>query len=238
MTTASPQSPVRCPRCGALLLQPSDGPCLRCLAQTSLLESAQPAGNDNELAKVLPERLSESAEPVRLGDYELVEEIGRGGMGVVWKARQRSLGRIVALKMLLFGGATGPGAIQRFQREAASIANLQHPNIVRLLEVGIAENQHFFAMDYVAGPTLAKVVADGPLGARQAAHYVQIIAEAIQHAHDHGILHRDLKPSNVLIDENDQPRVTDFGLAKRIETQRMPTTTDTRESAALDSGWE
>ena len=153
------------------------------------------------------------------GDYELLEEIGRGGMGIVYKARQVNLDRLVAVKMLLFGPLAQPEQVQRFRTEAAAAASLQHPNIVAIHEVGFREGQHFFAMDYVAGRSLAEIVRDGPLPARRAAGYVKTIAEAIQYAHERGILHRDLKPSNVLIDANDQPKVTDFGLAKRLEKE-------------------
>ena len=138
-------------------------------------------------------------------------------MGIVYKARQVSLDRIVAVKMLLFGPLAQPELVQRFRTEAAAAASLQHPNIVAIHEVGFREGQHFFAMDYVAGRNLAEIVRDGPLPPKRAAGYVKTIAEAIQYAHERGILHRDLKPSNVLIDANDQPKVTDFGLAKRLE---------------------
>ena len=158
--------------------------------------------------------------PGRFGDYELLEEIARGGMGIVYRARQTSLDRIVAVKMLLAGPLAGRDFIQRFRTEAAAAASLQHPNIVAIHEVGFAEGQHFFAMDYVEGPTLAQIVAKGALPARQAASYLKSIAGAIHFAHERGVLHRDLKPSNVLIDTtNDQPRVADFGLAKRLEAE-------------------
>lgn len=153
----------------------------------------------------------------KFGDYELLEEISRGGMGVVFKARQVSLDRLVAIKMLLFGPLASAEVVQRFRTEAAAAASLQHSNIVAIHEVGFHEKQHFFVMDYVAGRSLAEIVRDGPLEPKRAATYVKIIAQAIQYAHERGILHRDLKPSNVLIDEHDQPRVTDFGLAKRLE---------------------
>jgi WD40 repeat protein/predicted Ser/Thr protein kinase len=153
----------------------------------------------------------------RFGDYELLEEIGRGGMGVVFKARQASLDRLVALKMLLFGPLASPEVVQRFRTEAAAAASLQHPHIVAIHEVGYREGQHFFVMDYVAGRSLANVVRDGPVTPKRAATYVRAIAEAIQYAHERGILHRDLKPSNVLLNEDDQPKITDFGLAKRLE---------------------
>jgi WD40 repeat protein/predicted Ser/Thr protein kinase len=151
------------------------------------------------------------------GDYELLEEIGRGGMGIVYKARQVNLDRLVAVKMLLFGPLAQSEQVQRFRTEAAAAASLQHPNIVAIHEVGFREGQHFFAMDYVAGRSLAEIVREGPLPPRRAAGYVKTIAEAIQYAHERGILQRDLKPSNVLIDANDQPKVMDFGLAKRLE---------------------
>jgi WD40 repeat protein/predicted Ser/Thr protein kinase len=140
-------------------------------------------------------------------------------MGIVYKARQVNLDRLVAVKMLLFGPLAQPEQVQRFRTEAAAAASLQHPNIVAIHEVGFREGQHFFAMDYVAGRSLAEIVRDGPLTTRRAAGYVKTIAEAIQYAHERGILHRDLKPSNVLIDANDQPKVMDFGLAKRLEKE-------------------
>jgi WD40 repeat protein/predicted Ser/Thr protein kinase len=151
-------------------------------------------------------------------DYELLEEIARGGMGVVYKARQRSLGRFVAVKMILSGQFAGKEFVQRFRGEAAAAAILQHPNIVSVHEVGVHEGKHFFSMDYVEGHNLAQLVGNRPLLPQQAARYVKLIAEAVHYAHGQGILHRDLKPSNVLVDlATDQPRVTDFGLAKRLD---------------------
>ena len=155
--------------------------------------------------------------PRLFGDYELLEEIGHGGMGVVHKARQKSLDRIVALKLLLFGPHAPPESVKRFRAEAVATAALQHPNIVAIHEVGFCAGQHFIAMDYVEGQCFSALIRGSPLPARCAAGYVKTIAEAIHHAHEHGILHRDLKPANILIDASDQPRVTDFGLAKRLE---------------------
>jgi WD40 repeat protein/serine/threonine protein kinase len=151
------------------------------------------------------------------GDYELLEEIARGGMGVVYRARQTSLGRIVALKMLLAGPFASKQLIQRFRGEVTAAALLQHPNIVAVHDVGIHEGQHYFSMDYVEGQNLSQLVGAGPLPTAKAARYVKLIAEAIHYAHQQGILHRDLKPSNVLVDASDQPRITDFGLAKRLD---------------------
>jgi serine/threonine protein kinase len=154
-----------------------------------------------------------------VGDYVLLERIAHGGMGVVYKARQVSLDRIVAVKMILAGELAGEADVQRFHTEATAAANLQHPHIVKVYEVGRHAGQHYFSMEYVEGPTLAKLVRDGPLPAKRAARYVQQIAEALDYAHQKGVIHRDLKPSNVLIDAGDRARVTDFGLAKRVEAE-------------------
>ena len=160
------------------------------------------------------------------GDYELLEEIARGGMGIVYKARQRSLNRLVAVKMILSGQFASKQLAARFKAEAIAAAVLQHPNIVPVHEVGVHEGQHFFSMDFVEGQNLAQLVGNRPLPAPQAARYLKLIAEAIQYAHQQGILHRDLKPSNVLIDAaSDQPRVTDFGLAKRLDGESSITMT-------------
>jgi serine/threonine-protein kinase len=152
----------------------------------------------------------------RFADYELFAEVARGGMGVVYKARQVSLNRIVAVKMILAGRLAGDDDVRRFRAEAEAAANLRHPNIVAIHEVGAFRGQHYFSMDFVEGRSLAQIVRESPLSAARAAAYVRIVAEAIHHAHTQGILHRDLKPSNVLVDVDDQPRITDFGLAKRF----------------------
>jgi WD40 repeat protein/tRNA A-37 threonylcarbamoyl transferase component Bud32 len=151
------------------------------------------------------------------GDYELLEEIARGGMGVVYKARQVSLNRPVALKMILAGQLASPEEVERFHKEAEVAANLQHPNIVEIHEVGEHEGQHYFSMDYIQGRSLAAMVHESPLSAQRAAEYMKTVALAVDYAHQQGTLHRDLKPANVLIDRADQPRITDFGLARRTE---------------------
>jgi len=137
-------------------------------------------------------------------------------MGVVYRARQLSLGRIVALKMILAGPFASKQMIQRFRGEVTAAALLQHPNIVAIHDVGIHDGQHYFSMDYVEGQNLSQLVGNRPLLPEKTARYLKLIAEAIHYAHQQGILHRDLKPSNVLVDASDQPRITDFGLAKRF----------------------
>jgi serine/threonine-protein kinase len=175
--------------------------------------------------------------PRAFGDFELLEELGRGGMGVVYKARQRSLDRVVALKMVREAHLATDADRARFRTEAEAAARLEHPNIVAVHEVGTAGGQAYLCMEYVGGPTLAeRVRAGGPLPPREAARLVAVTARAVQYAHAQGILHRDLKPSNILLASGGReppdadgssggsrpplagtPKVTDFGLAKKID---------------------
>lgn len=150
------------------------------------------------------------------GDYELLSEIARGGMGVVYRARQTGLNRIVALKMILAGRLANAEDVQRFRTEAEAAARLSHPNIVNIYDIGEINGQHFFSMELIEGASLSQRLTQGPMAGRAAARCVLKIARAVQYAHAQGILHRDLKPSNILMDASDEPHITDFGLAKRL----------------------
>lgn len=152
------------------------------------------------------------------GDYELVEKIGEGGMGVVYRAHQSSLDRDVAVKLLAAGPWASREFIERFQREAQNAARMQHPNIVAIHEVGSHDELHFFSMRLVQGGSLATLLQrEGKLDPRRAATLLRTIAEAVDYAHRLGVLHLDLKPANVLLDDNGNPHVADFGLARRLE---------------------
>jgi serine/threonine protein kinase/WD40 repeat protein len=215
--------PRHCPQCEIALLEDApSGLCPNCLLKLALDSAADTLGlasgdKIRSLTAIDAISLSAPAGTIHFSGYDLIQEIARGGMGVVYKARQLSLNRTVAVKMMRPGLLATEDEIRRFRVEAEAVANLQHPNIVAIHEVGEQDGLHYFSMDYIEGHNLANLIAQHTLEASRAARYVKTIAEAVHYAHERGILHRDLKPSNILLDKLDRPHITDFGLAKRID---------------------
>jgi hypothetical protein len=158
-----------------------------------------------------------------LPGYEILEELGRGGMGVVYKARQLGLNRLVAVKMILAGQHAGPDQLARFQAEAEAVAQLQHPAIVQVYEIGTHDGRPFISLELVTGGSLAERVKEKPFLAAEAAKVVEVSARAVQYAHGHGFIHRDLKPANILLTAEGQAKIADFGLAKQLQGNAVQT---------------
>ena len=191
-----------------------DGVCDRCLLSASVLWPSDAPDERIETESALPnsEANDESALK-RFGDYELLEKIASGGMGTVYRGRQLSLNRLVAIKLIHGGQLARSSAVQRFKTEAIAIARLRHPNIVAVFEAGEFEMQRYLVMELVDGPDLGLLIQESRWSFNEIATLIRKIADAVQHAHLQGVLHRDLKPSNILIGADGDPRISDFGLA-------------------------
>jgi WD40 repeat protein len=224
-----------CPRCGfASVATGSSGLCPRCLWASSLLRDdpdpwlgfSDETGDSAGRSSPAPSKL--------LAGCELIEEIARGGMGVVYQARQTALNRTVAVKVLAGGPFASPEFLGRFRAEAGTAARLKHPNIVAIHEIGEEDGVAFFTMDFVDGPNLAQRAREEPFLPREAAACVETVARAVAYAHSQGVLHRDLKPSNILLDLFGQPQITDFGLAKQL----VGTRSTASEESTGSKGWD
>src|SRR5258707_10946082 len=207
-----------CAKCGATI--PPDSPQQSCGA--CLLESG--------LGPVEPEReanveLGSSPMLVDFGDYELLEQIGRGGQGVVFRARQKSLNRTVALKVINLGQWASKAHLKRFRLEAEAAARLEHPGIVPIHDVGERDGSCYFSMKFIEGGQLDEVVKRTPMPIRRAVELIAKVARTVHYAHEHGILHRDIKPGNILLDQKGEPHLTDFGLARLVESESTVTRT-------------
>src|SRR6266496_2115046 len=215
-----------CRKCGATI--PPNSPqqsCGACLLETGLgpIESEREVTADPSTP--LRTSLASPSMLMDFGDYELLQQIGRGGQGVVFRARQKSLNRTVALKVISLGQWASEAHVKRFRREAEAAARLEHPCIVPIYEVGERDGSCYFSMKFVEGGQLDEVAKREPMPPRRAAELIAKVARTVHYAHEHGILHRDIKPGNILLDAEGEPHLTDFGLARLVETESTITRT-------------
>src|SRR5947207_136359 len=217
-----------CAKCGAKISSDTPrGVCPACLLETGLgLLANGDEPNVDPMLKPGRDRAARAAKMLGVfGDYEWMEEMGRGGQGVVSRARQKSLNRTVALKVIGLGHWATEAHLKRFRREAEAAASLEHPCIVPIHEVGERDGSCFFSMKFVEGGQLDEVARREPMPIRRAAELIANVARTVNYAHEHGILHRDIKPGNILLDAKGEPHLTDFGLARLVESESSVTHT-------------
>src|SRR5216117_857967 len=219
-----------CRNCGAKIFSDApEGLCTGCVLEAAIGVSpdavaggGDPGHADNPASKKTARAVELLGE---LGDYELLEEVGRGGQGVVFRARQKSLNRTVALKVIRLGQWASKAHLKRFRLEAEAAARLEHPGIVPIHEVGERDGSCYFSMKFIEGGQLDEVARREPIPIRRAAELIAKVARTVHYAHEHGILHRDIKPGNILLDQKGEPLLTDFGLARLVETESTVTRT-------------